>query len=262
MKKVGYLFGLLLLMVMLGGWSTYPPASGLMSSASAGEQVVAEEKGPPKLTITNSTGAAFWMTVTGVKTYTFQVLTGKNVFTVDQGEYTLSYYACGAQQTQDINVKKNGKSLKIVCVTPKAGKSPKLTVDNKSGGSVAITLNGTKYYSFNAPGGKNSFDIEAGTYTISYRACGAYVTTTFTTNKKGYTLKLTCVSITVLNFASSSLSLQLSGTANYYFSIPPGKTVITILPGYYEYTGTLSCGASSGSYTFKKKNTFWGWSCY
>src|SRR5262245_56664169 len=98
MKKVGYFFGFLLAVVMLGGWTPYPQAIGLLSGTSAGEQVVTAAKGPPKLTITNSTGAAFWMTVTGAKTYTFQVVPGKNIFEVDEGEYTLSYFACGAQQ--------------------------------------------------------------------------------------------------------------------------------------------------------------------
>lgn len=262
MKKIGLFLGFLLTVIMLGGWSSFPPGGGLLSSSAAGEEAVTAAADVPKLTITNSTGTAFWMTVTGAKSYTFQVVPGKNVFEVEQGEYTLSYFACGAQQSQTVNVKKSGKSLKIVCVIPKAGKTPNLTVDNKSGGAVLITLTGSKYYSFTAPTGKNAFPIEAGTYTISYRACGALVTTTFTTNKKGWTLKLTCVSITIVNLSSGTLGLQLSGTANYYFSLPTGKTVITILPGTYTYTGSLSCGTNSGSYTFKKKNTLWWWGCY
>ncbi len=253
MKKISLFLGFLLTIIMLGGWSSFPPGGGLLSSSAAGQEVVTAAAGVPKLTITNSTGAAFWMTVTGAKSYTFQVVPGKNVFEVEQGEYTLSYFACGAQQSQTVNVKKGGKSLKIVCVIPKAGKTPQLTIDNKTG-PIYVTLTGVKSYSFSAPTGKTQFAVEPGTYQISYYACGVLNEITFVVKKKGGTLKISCVEITFVNVNDSeAVNFELHGPGNYYVYLPAGgETKVQISPGVYSYKLTSPCDGS-GTISLKKK---------
>ena len=258
MKKTMLILGFVLMVVMLGGWRPLPPTSGLMSSNASGQQAPAAA-GDPELVVNNLTGTAFYMTLTGPQTYSVHVLAGKNTFVVVKGEYTMAYFACGAQQTKEVNVKKGGASIKLVCETDKgsSGKTPKLTIDNKTG-PFYINFTGPKTYSFYAPTGKTDFEVEPGTYEISYYACGAQITDTIVVKKKGGTLKIQCLAITVVNLMSGPIELELSGPADYYFYLPVGKTIINIAPGTYDYSVSTPCGSGSGTTTFKKKiNWFW-----
>lgn len=262
MKKTMLMIGFLLMVVMLGGWSPLPPASGLMSSNASG-QLAPAAAGDPELVVNNQTGAVFYMTLTGPQTYSVQVLAGKNTFVVVKGEYTMSYFACGAQQTKEVNVKKGGASIKLTCETDKgsSGKTPKLTIDNKTA-AFYITFAGPKTYSFYAPPGKTDFEVEPGTYEISYYACGAQITDTFVVKKKGGTLKIQCITVNVLNFTGDPFNISLSGPGDYYFYFPEGKTSITIAPGTYEFTISGPCGPDyTSTKTFKKNNTSWPWFC-
>ena len=57
----------------------------------------------------------------------------------------------------------------------------KLTITNKTGGIVYVSLKGaTRSYSFAAPVGKTKYEIEAGTYTYTVRssACSGSITKT------------------------------------------------------------------------------------
>ncbi len=195
MKKTMLILGFVLMVVMLGGWRPLPPTSGLMSSNASGQQAPAAA-GDPELVVNNLTGTAFYMTLTGPQTYSVHVLAGKNTFVVVKGEYTLAYFACGAEQTKEVNVKKGGASIKLVCETDKgsSGKTPKLTIDNKTA-AFYITFTGPKSYSFYAPPGKTDFEVEPGTYEISYYACGAQISETIVVKKKGGTLKIQCITV-------------------------------------------------------------------
>jgi hypothetical protein len=260
MKKTSLILGFMLMVVMLGGWSPFPQVSGLMSSI---ENQALAASGDPELLINNQTGAAFYVTLAGPESYTFQILPGKNTFVVAKGEYTLSYFACGVQQTTTVNVKKNGASIKLTCTTDKgkSSKAPKLTIDNKAGAPLYITLTGPKAYSFYAPAGKTEFDVEQGTYEISYYACGAQTTDTFLVKKKGGTLKILCVPVTVNNLTGDPFTIEFTGPANYYFNFPEGKTTISIVSGTYEFTISGPCGPDyTGTKTFVKKYT-WFWYC-
>ena len=257
MKKTMFVLGFLLTVVMLGGWSPLPHANGLMSTNASGQMAPAAA-GDPELVVNNQTGAVFYMTLTGPQTYSVQVIAGKNTFVVVKGEYTLSYFACGAQQTKEVNVKKGGASIKLVCETDKgsSGKTPKLTIDNKTG-PFYINFTGPKTYSFYAPTGKTPFEIEPGTYEISYYACGAQVTQTVVVKKKGGTLKIACLEVSFFNLNDSeSVNLELHGPADYYFFLPPGKTTVQIIPGTYDYELSGPC-SFSGTITIKKKGTLY-----
>ena len=138
MKKVKVVLGFLVIVLLLGGWSPMPPAPGLMSGNSA----AVAASGDPELVVNNLTGAAFYMTMTGPQTYSVHVLAGKNTFIVAKGVYALSYFACGAQQAKEVNVKKSGASIKLTCDS--AGKSDtgavQLTITNKTGASFYARL--------------------------------------------------------------------------------------------------------------------------
>jgi hypothetical protein len=255
MKKTMLMLGFLLIVVLLGGWSSMP-YDGLLSSNAVGQQAAAAASGDPELVVNNLTEAVFYMTMTGPQTYTVQVVAGKNTFVVVQGEYTLSYYACGAQQTKTVNVKKNGASIKLVCETVKAGKTPKLTIDNKTG-PLYITLTGEKNYYFQAPSGKTTMEILPGTYEVSYFACGAQTSYEFEVKKKGGTLKISCLAITFFNLNdSSNVNLELDGPAYYYLTLPPGKTNVQMLPGTYNYELSGPCDGE-GTIKIKKKMTLY-----
>lgn len=250
MKKVKFVLGLLVVVMLLGGWSPPPGDGGGFFTTSSKPA----EASDPELVINNQTGSVFYATLTGPATYTVQIVAGKNKIVVVQGEYTVSFYACNAQQTRTVNVKKNGASLKITCDVPKTGKTPKLTIDNK-GAPMYVTFVGTKTYQFYAPTGKTDFEIEAGTYTVSYYACGAQSEIEFVVKKKGGTLKITCLDVTFFNVnPSSTVFLGLSGPADYYFTLPPGKKTVQILPGTYNYELSGPC-SGDGTIKLTKKGT-------
>lgn len=255
MKKVKFVLGLMVVMIMLGGWSPLPPAPTLMSGNSA----VSAAEGDPELVVNNLTGTVFYMTMTGPQTYSVQVASGKNTYVVEKGLYSLSYFACGAQQTKEVNVKKNGGSIKLTCEVAKGGKSPKLTVDNKAN-AVYITLTGPKFYSFYAPGGKTSFDVEQGTYEISYFACGTQIESTVVVKKKGLTLKIQCFTINVYNYTDGPVEFDFSGPGDYYFYMQPGKTTILLHGGTYDVSIETPCWDASGTIKIKK-NESWGVYC-
>ncbi len=258
MKKTKLILGFVLMVVLLGGWSPLPPTSGLMSPNASGQQAPAAA-GDPELVVNNLTGTAFYMTLTGPQTYSVHVLAGKNTFIVVKGEYTMVYFACGAQQTKEVNVKKGGASIKLTCDKPKTGKTPKLSVDNKAG-PVYISITGPKAYSFYAPTGKTDFEMEQGTYEVSYFACGAQITDTITVKKKGATLKIQCITINVYNYTDGPIEMDFSGPGDYYFYMTASKTTIVLAYGVYDLTVVTPCWEASGSISVKK-NGSWGVYC-
>ncbi len=231
----------------------------------------------PQLTINNQTGASFYLTVTGPKTYYFNVPAGKTKFDVDIGEYDLTYFACGANQAETVNVKKKGATLKITCASSKdkdvkddskSGKTPQLTIQNQTGASFYLTVTGPKTYYFNVPTGKTKFDVDIGEYDLTYFACGANQTKTVNVKKKGATLKINCkeqkkntVKVTVNNKTDGVLTIILDGPEYYTFYLPVGKTKIEIAKGTYNYT-VYGCGSSSatGTENWKRGGT-WYWQC-
>jgi hypothetical protein len=275
MKKFGFVLGLLLVSMMLVGWSSAPQPSAIKSSATFGNQsfsMLAASK-VPILNINNQTGQVFYITLTaltGSESYWLQVPTGKTKFEVAQNDYTYSYYACGEQREDIVKVKKSGATLKLVCASSgSSGKAPVLNIDNKTGTSFYMTLTGPKTYTINVPTGKSTHIVEQGTYDISYYACSEQKTDSVKIKKKGGTLKLDCakaktgkqIAITFNNLSGSNLILSLTGPQSYYLTIPPGKSKVFVTKGTYQYTGWLACGSSSGTVDLTRK-LIWTWWCY
>lgn len=128
----------------------------------------------PALTIDNKTGSSFYMTLTGPKTYTINVPTGKSTHTIEQGTYDVSYYACGEQKTDSVKIKKKGGTLKLDCAKAKSEKEIAITINNQTGGTLYISLTGAKSYYFTVPQGKSKIFVVKGNYEYTvWASCGS-----------------------------------------------------------------------------------------
>jgi hypothetical protein len=82
-------------------------------------------------------------------------------------------YASADAATVSIGSNDVGANVNVADV-----KLVKLTINNKTGGILYVTLKGTRSYSFAAPVGKTKYQIESGryTYTVRSSACGGSIT--------------------------------------------------------------------------------------
>jgi hypothetical protein len=145
-----------------------------------------------------------------------------------------------------------------------AAATPGLMVDNKTGAGVTITLSGPANMTFIAGPGKTTKALQPGKYRYSYRACGANRTGNITIAQKSSKLTIAkCVTskVTISNDTGGTLTLTLSGPANYTFNLGSGKTKITVIKGKYTYTGRAYCGSKSGTYNLTSGFN-WRWWCY
>ena len=144
----------------------------------------------------------------------------------------------------------------------------RLVFNNKTGVKIdklvltGITIEKT-YTFYNVAPGKTEFSVEKGKYSMEYPACGK--TKLKKVNVSG-TLKLntaTCPTaiINVNNLTGGTLYLNLSGPTTYHFTLPAGKTKITVWKGLFDYTGSGRCGSKSGELKVKNRTT-WTWWCY
>jgi hypothetical protein len=144
----------------------------------------------------------------------------------------------------------------------------RLVFNNKTGVKIdKLVLTGLtidKNYTFyNVAPGKTEFSVEKGKYSLEYPACGK--TKVKKVNVSG-TLKLntaTCPTavINVNNLTGGTLYLNLSGPTTFRFTLPAGKTKITVWKGLFDYTGSGRCGSMSGEIKVKNR-TNWSWWCY
>lgn len=144
----------------------------------------------------------------------------------------------------------------------------KIIFNNKTGvklDTVVLTpITGPRSYTFyNVAPGKTEFSVEKGKYTMQYNACGKLKVKKL--NVTSGTIKLntaTCPTalINVNNISGGTLSLTLRGPTTYRFSLPAGKSKITVWKGVYDYTGSLRCGSQSGEIKIKNRAT-WTWWC-
>lgn len=142
--------------------------------------------------------------------------------------------------------------------------APKLTIDNKTGATVTISLTGPRSYTLTATAGKTTHLVDPGKYKYNFKACGATKTGSLTVEAKGAKLaipKCVTASVTIQNDTGGTLFLNLSGTATYSFTLPTGKTKISVIKGKYEYRVSGSCGSKTGSVTLKK-GFIWSWWCF
>jgi hypothetical protein len=90
-------------------------------------------------------------------------------------------YAQG--QASSVSIGASGASDSGTFVT---AKMVKLTVNNKTGGTLYVTLTGQRFYSFVVTNqGKSRYDIEAGRYTYTVRTSACAGSISKTVNFKG-----------------------------------------------------------------------------
>jgi hypothetical protein len=120
----------------------------------------------------------------------------------------------------------------------------KLTIDNKSLGQVTVTLKGPKQYTIYAKVGKTIQEIAKGNYVATFKACGTNQTVKVKATANAAKLQIKqCKTtlLTVANFSSSWLTMNMVGPDTYYFSVAPHqKEVRKVLSGTYKITAT--CG--------------------
>jgi hypothetical protein len=140
----------------------------------------------------------------------------------------------------------------------------RLTVNNKTGAVLAtLTLTGPKTYVFyNVPTGRSIYEVIKGKYRLTYKACGANRSKILNiqSNLKFNTVSCPVARIRVVNETGGTLILVLNGPASYRFALPPGNTVIVVLKGTYQFTGSGRCGTDRGSLRAQGR-MFWTWWC-
>ena len=145
-----------------------------------------EEKksGESKVTFKNNSGASFYLTLTGPKTYSFYLSTGTTKMTILSGKYKYSYQACGQTKTGNFNAKGAANLVIAKCKEEKSGGGANITIKNNTGGSLYIYLTGPKSYTFYFSTGTSKIEIAAGKYSYTAYGCGG-ATISGTKNFKG-----------------------------------------------------------------------------
>jgi hypothetical protein len=127
-----------------------------------------------------------------------------------------------------------------------------LSIKNKSIGAVTVTLTGPKAYTIYAPVGVKTQEIVKGVYKYSYTACGLNVTGTLKANGAKSNLPIAAcktVNLVIVNASYTTMTLSMSGPANYYWTIPARSVVrAKILRGTYRWT--MGCSGRTASGTF------------
>jgi hypothetical protein len=137
---------------------------------------------------------------------------------------------------------------------------------NKTGGSVRITLTGpaTVYLTLNT--GKTKYDLTPGIYNYSYFACGKTISGIFKVKSAGATLTLLkCkwddptgnsasgkAQVQFENKTGASVRLTLIGPATVYLTLNTGKTRSELTPGTYSYSYSACGKTNTGTFKVKK----------
>lgn len=157
-----------------------------------------------------------------------------------------------------------------------AGEKAQVVFQNKTGGTVRITLTGPATVSLNLSTGKTLADLQVGTYKYSYSACEKTNTGTFSVRASGDTLTLpkctggggggtSTAQLVIQNKTDGTLYFVFTGPKTYYVTAPAGsKTKVDMVAGKYTYTvrGT-ACGSyneQDGKITVKGSRS-WTWYC-
>jgi hypothetical protein len=138
----------------------------------------------------------------------------------------------------------------------------KLMIDNKSGAQVTVTLTGPRTYTFHVGPGKTNQIIERGKYKYEFVACGATKKGSLSATPSAVKLaipKCVTANVSVQNETGSNLFLSLSGTANYSFTLVPGKTKIQVNKGKYDYRVSGACGTKTGTINLGKRMVWRFW---
>lgn len=139
----------------------------------------------------------------------------------------------------------------------RAAKTYRLTIENRSHGTVTLSLSGPAKYKVTAPQGFSSVDVVAGTYSYAYTACKQKKTGKLNINAATKLVMVACdssyseleyISVDIVNKTGGPLTLSLTGQKtlsgkNFSFTIRPGTTAIKIYRGFYRYEA-VGCGGA------------------
>jgi len=247
------LFVIVILALLLSGFTPAAPAQ--TTPAQTTTTTV-------KLVFNNKTAEQVRISLTGPASYYFTLPPGKSNQQVLPGKYSYNYTACAEQKTGNFTVKKNGDTLTLAACPKKPPTPPatyKLVLNNKTGQTVVITLNGPVIYTLTLQPGKTSQDVKPGKYRYTYEACQGKKSGTVVVKKNGTLLTLAAcpknkktsskeVNVKIKNDTGGNVWLHLIGPDTYDFTLLSGKSTITVLKGKYTYTA-YGCGGGSISGT-------------
>ena len=227
-----------------------------------------------KFVFDNKTGVTVNLLISSPVYRLIPLPTGKTRMDLTKGTYEYSYFACNENIADKFTVKKNNDKLVLPkCADEKTAgnnSATQLTIVNRTGETFRIVLEGPQTYYFNLADGREKFDVVAGKYDYTYTACGGEQQTgSVTVKKNGTTLKLQCPKeskanlgkVRVQNDTGGILYVTLDGPEYYTFAFPPGRTVIEVVRGRYEYT-LFGCGGGTATgFENFGGNTNWEWYC-
>jgi len=180
MKK-SFVLVSMIITVLLSSLLLALPASALTVSQ---QPLVFAGTQKAQLIVENRTTGTLYVHLSGPKAYWFNTTKqGKVTFKdIESGKYTITVTstACSGSLSYEKSMKSTVTLKGFKCVGQRLGligqKVAKLIVDNRTGGTIYITLRGPTTYYFTADkNGKNIFnDIQPGKYDITVRssACG------------------------------------------------------------------------------------------
>lgn len=231
-----------LTMIVLVMISSFPIGNVVKVAAAPMEQKTGT------LTINNKIGGRIYISFEGPKNYSFYVEDGKNVKEMEQGEYAYSYYADGDTIVGTIKVKSSATlSLKLI--------RGKLTINNKIGGNIYLSLAGPRDYGLWVSPGKTVKEMVPGTYSYSYYAEGGKEEGTFTLKKSGsvFVLKIDKGKLKIQSKYPQSVFISFSGPVSYNLWATPGKSTLEMRVGTYKYEFWADGKNYEGSVAITKK---------
>lgn len=244
-------------------------ASAALPAFAAGDSVV--------VTIWNKSDDDVTVTLTGQQRYSFTVIPGRTRVDMAPGDYNYFFYGCNQYNYGDFKAKSPKSALTLDCNDPAAGVSDlvELTVSNRSGDTVYISLSGTAYYYLPAEPGVNTFLVKEGAYNYAYTTCGERTygginvlgrRTLHTIDKCSEDTARPVFRVRVNNKTDASLTLYFWGPKYYVYTLMPGETDIQIVGNNtYNYTVVATCdnvrqAIDTGTRRIYRQFT-WTWTC-
>jgi hypothetical protein len=186
----------MLAVLVFSTWAPFPvyaQPSTVASEDTASLIIELKETKKAKLTVDNRTGGTLYVSLSGPRSYYFSTSKkGKTTFNdIEPGKYTVTVRtsACSDTLTYQQNIKGTASLKPFGCSKQTKTKLGSLTVDNRTGGTLYVSLSGPgSYYFSTSKKGKTTFkDIEPGKYTITVRSSACSGTLTYQKNIKGTT---------------------------------------------------------------------------
>lgn len=203
-----------------------------------------------KLTINNKIGGNIYISFEGPRNYSFFVGDGKTIQTMEQGEYTYSFFADGDTVVGTVKVKSTATlTLKL--------ERAKLVINSKIGGNIYLQLNGPRDYGLWVALGKTNYDLVPGDYKYSFYAEGGTEKGEFTLKKSGGVLVLQIIKgkLKINSKYAQNLFVTFTGPVAYYQWVIPGKTTLEMRVGAYKYSYWYDGKTYDGSFELLKKGS-------